>query len=108
MTSPHVLLWLLLAVAADALAAEWKPTVETDRQDGASDLFYAKRTAVRPSDGRQVTAHLAFFTSRAFRLEVVDLGAGPEAAYPTLEDAFRAQGCVAGDRKSTRLNSSHT
>ena len=96
MTSPHLLLWLLLAVAANALAAEWKPAGEPDRQDSTSDLFYAKRTAVRPSDGRQVTAHLAFFTSRAFRLEVVDLGAGPEPTYPTLGDAFRAQGCVAG------------
>jgi uncharacterized protein YigE (DUF2233 family) len=96
MTSPQLLLWLLLAVASNALAAEWKPTVEPDRRDSTSDLAYAKRTAVRPSDGRQVTAHLAFFTSRAFRLEVVDLGAGTEAAYPTLQDAFRAQGCVAG------------
>jgi hypothetical protein len=96
MTSPHLLLWLLLAVAADALAAEWKPAGEPDRQASTSDLFYAKRTAVRPSDGREVTANLAFFTSRAFRLEVVDLGAGPEPAYPTLADAFRAKGCVAG------------
>jgi len=96
LTSSHVLLCVLLAVAANALAAEWKPTVAPNRLDSTSDLFYAKRTAVRPSDGREVTAHLAFFTSRAFRLEVVDLGAGPEAAYPTLGDAFRAQGCVAG------------
>jgi hypothetical protein len=96
MTSPHLLLWLLIAVAANAVAAEWKPSGEPDRQDSTSDLFYAKRTAVRPSDGRQVAAHLAFFTSRAFRLEVVDLGAGPEPTYPTLGDALRAQGCVAG------------
>ena len=96
MTSPHLLLWFLLAVAANALSAEWKPVGEPDRGDRNSDLFYAKRTAVRPSDGRQVAAHLAFFTSRAFRLEVVDLGAGPEPTYPTLGDALRAQGCVAG------------
>jgi uncharacterized protein YigE (DUF2233 family) len=96
MASPHFLLCGLLAVAATALAADWKPAGEPDRRDSTSDLFYAKRTAVRPSDGKQVTAHLAFFTSRAFRLEVVDLGAGPEAAYRTLEDAFRAKGCLAG------------
>ena len=96
MTSPHFLLCAILAIAANAFAAEWKPAGEPDRRDSTSDLFYAKRTAVRPSDGRQVTAHLAFFTSRAFRLEVVDLGAGPEPTYPTLGDAFRAQGCVAG------------
>jgi hypothetical protein len=91
MASPHLLLWLLLAVAA-----EWKPVGEPDRRDSSSDLFYAKRTTVHPSDGRQVIAHLAFFTSRTFRQDVVDLGAGAEAAYPTLGDAFRAQGCVAG------------
>jgi len=66
MTSLHFLLCVLLAVAANALAAEWKPSGESDRHDSTSDLFYAKRTAVRPSDGREITAHLAFFTSRAF------------------------------------------
>lgn len=101
MTAPHLLLFALLAVAANGLAAEWKPVAEPDRQEISpdlvyGDLVYAKRTAVRPSDGRQVRAHLAFFTSRAFRLEVVDLGAGPEPAYPTLADAFRAVGAVAG------------
>ena len=96
MTSPPFLLCALLAVASNALAADWKPAGEPDRQDITRDLFYAKRAAVRPSDGKQVTAHLAFFTSRAFRLEVIDLGAGPEATYPTLGDAFRAEGCVAG------------
>lgn len=96
MTSPPLLLCALLALATNALVAEWKLAGEPDRRDSTSDLFYAKRTAVRPSDGTQITAHLAFFSSRAFRLEIVDLGAGPEPAYPTLADAFRAQGCVAG------------
>jgi hypothetical protein len=96
MTSHQVLVWIFLAVAANALAVEWEPAGEPDRRGSTSDLFYAKRTAVRPSDGRQVTAHMAFFVSRAFRLEVVDLGAGPEPTYLTLGDAFRAQGCVAG------------
>ena len=96
MTSRHFLLCAVLALAANAFASNWEPTGEPDRKDITADLAYAKGTAVRSSDGKQVTAHLAFFTSRAFRLEVVDLGAGPEATYPTLGDAFRAQGCVAG------------
>ena len=95
-TLPRLLLCALLMVAVNAFAAQWKPAGEPERQDINPDLSYAKRTAVRPSDGRQVSAHLAFFTSRAFRLEVVDLGAGPEPAYPTLADALRAAGCVAG------------
>ncbi|WP_295443335.1 phosphodiester glycosidase family protein, partial [uncultured Thiodictyon sp.] len=96
MTSPRVLLWACLMVAASACATEWKPKGESDRQEITTDLFYAERSAVRPSDGRQVTAHLAFFTSPAFHLKVVDLGAGPEPVYPTLEDGFRAERCVAG------------
>lgn len=96
MASPHFFLCALLAFAANAFAANWEPAGEPDRQDVTQDLFYAKGTAVRPSDGRQVTAHLAFFASRAFRLEVVDLGSGPEASFPTLGDAFRTKGCVAG------------
>lgn len=101
MTAPHLVLFALLAVAANGFAAEWRPIGTLDHQEINPDLVYrdlayAKRTAVRPSDGRQVRAQLAFFTSRAFRLEVVDLGVGPEPAYPTLADAFRAVGAVAG------------
>jgi hypothetical protein len=82
--------------ASKAFPADWTPGGESEREDISADLAYAKRTAVRPSDGKQATAHLAFFNSRAFRLEVIDLGAGQEAAYPTLEAAFRAKGCKAG------------
>jgi uncharacterized protein YigE (DUF2233 family) len=96
MSSPPFLVCALLAVAANAFAVDWKPAGEPERQDISADLFYAKRAAVDPSDGRQVTAYLAVFTSRKFRLRVVDLGAGPEATYPTLADALRAEGCVAG------------
>ncbi|MFZ0791054.1 MAG: phosphodiester glycosidase family protein [Chromatiaceae bacterium] len=92
----RLLLCALLVVAANAFAAQWKPAGEPEHQDINPELSYAKRRAVRLSDGRQVSAHLAFFTSRAFRLEVVDLGDGPEPAHPTLADAFRAAGCVAG------------
>ena len=95
-TSPHLLLGAFLVFAASASAAEWVPAGEPDRQDISPDLYYAKRVVLRPSDGTQVTAHLAFFTSRAFRLKVVDLGAAAEPAFPTLTGAFRAEGCVAG------------
>jgi len=96
MALPRLLLCAFLLVSVNVFAAECTPAGESERQDINPDLSYAKRMAVRPSDGRQVSAHLAFFTSRAFRLEVVDLGAGPEPAYPTLADALRAAGCVAG------------
>lgn len=91
-----LLLWCLLLSVSSALAVDWIPAGESERQDISADLAYSKRTAVRPSDGKRVTAHLAFFTSRAFRLEVTDLGGRPEPAHPTLEAAFRAEGCVAG------------
>jgi hypothetical protein len=90
------LLWIFLLHASSRLAADWTPAGESEQQEVSADLAYAKRTAVRPSDGKHVTAHLAFFTSRAFRLEVIDLGAGPEPAHPTLEAAFRTEGCAAG------------
>ncbi|SDX57761.1 phosphodiester glycosidase family protein [Thiocapsa roseopersicina] len=93
---PRIFLLAILLQASTTLAADWMPAGEPERQDINADVAYSKRTAMRPSDGKQVTAHLAFFTSRAFRLEVIDLGAGPEAAYPTLESAFRSEGCVAG------------
>ncbi len=96
LTSPRVLLWACLMVAASACATDWMPKGESDRQDITTDLSYVERSAVRPSEGRHVTAHLAFFTSPAFRLKVVDLGAGAEPVYPTLEDGFRAERCVAG------------
>ena len=47
--------FLIIVVALAFLlrfpAADWKPAGEPDRQDITRDLFYAKRTAVRPSDG---------------------------------------------------------
>ncbi|MGE5153511.1 MAG: phosphodiester glycosidase family protein [Bdellovibrio bacteriovorus] len=96
MTGLPLLLCAWLAVTASALGAEWKPAREPDRQEVSPGLYYERRTAIRPSDGSQVAAHLAFFSSRAFRLEVLDLGADAQPADPTLADAFRAKGCVAG------------
>ena len=92
----RVLVFTLLLAAAGTLTAEWQPTAEADRRDISPDLYYVRQTVVRPTDDLQVTAHLAFFTSRAFRLSVVDLGADSRPSHPTLADAFRANGCVAG------------
>lgn len=94
--TPRILVFTLLLAVVGTLAAGWQPTAEAHRRDVSPDLYYVRRTAVRPSDGLQVTAHLAFFTSRAFQLTVVDLGADPKPSHPTLADAFRAEGCVAG------------
>lgn len=96
MTTPRLLFCCLLVVAASAIAADWKPDGELDRHEVNPNLSYAKRTAVRPSDGRRVTAHLTLFNSRGFRLEVIDLGGASEPAYRTLADAFRTEGSVAG------------
>ena len=96
MISLHLLLCILLCVAPCGLAEEWKPLGQADHQEISPELSYAKRTAIRSSDGRQVSAHLAWFTSRSFRLKVVDLGGGAEPAYPTIGGAFRAGGCLAG------------
>jgi hypothetical protein len=93
---PRILLLVLMLRASKAFPADWTPGGESEREDISADLAYSKRTAVRPSDGKQATAHLAFFNSQAFRLEVIDLGGGQEAAYPTHEAAFRAEGCKAG------------
>ncbi|MBK1723136.1 phosphodiester glycosidase family protein [Thiocystis violacea] len=87
---------LLLLIAANARGADWAPTWTAGPPDDARALFYAKRTAVRASDGQALTAHLAFFSSPAYRLKVVDLGAGKEPKYATLTEAFRAEGCLAG------------
>jgi hypothetical protein len=91
-----VLLCALLTCTADIAFAEWRPLTEPDPDDAAADLFYAKRTAERPADGKQLSAHLAFFDSRAYRLDVVDLGAGPEPTERDIDDALRAAGCTAG------------
>jgi hypothetical protein len=96
MTLSKVVLFAMVAIAVNASAGDWRLREESARQDVSPDLSYAKRTAVRPSDGKTIAAHLAFFRSPAFRLEVVDLGAGAESAYPTLAEAMRAEGCAAG------------
>jgi hypothetical protein len=92
----RMLLCALLWTAALGIADDWRPVTgaAVDRSD--ADLYHAEHTAERPSDGRSVTARLVFFASPAYRLEVVDLGDGAEPAYPSLEAAFRANGCVAG------------
>jgi hypothetical protein len=94
--TPKPLLCVLLLATAGTFAADWKSAGEADRQEVSTDLYYLRGIAARPSDGREVTAHLTFFTSRAFRLAVVDLGDGSTPSRQTLADAFRAKGSVAG------------
>jgi hypothetical protein len=101
LTSPRVLLWACLMVAASACATDWTLQGEADRRAISTDLYYAERTAVRFSDGRQVVAHLAFFTSPAFRLKVVDLGAGAEAVYPTWRTAFGPKDASRGSAEAS-------
>jgi hypothetical protein len=111
-------LWLLFtsALAASAVSAEpWQPISEADRHEASAELFYVKRTAARPSDGKEVSAHLAFFTSRAFRLQVVDLGADPERSNVPIDEVLRAERSPAGvnggffhpDRRPSGLVISH-
>lgn len=94
--SPGVgaLLGACLFLFATGLSAQWQPLKGPPRQEGQDGLIYSKAGAIRPAGGKQVTAHLALFTSRDFRLEVVDLGTSPPAI--GLADALRANGCVAG------------
>jgi uncharacterized protein YigE (DUF2233 family) len=96
MTSPRLLVCALLILAGGAWAADATPSQAPDAWTTTRDLSYAKRAAVCPVNGGEVTAHLAFFDSRRFRLKVIDLGASPEPSYPTLADAFQAEGAVAG------------
>ena len=77
-------------------AAEWRFAGESERQEITPDLSYSKRAVIRLTDGTEVTALLAFFNSRAFRLEVIDLGAGPAPTHGSLTQAFRDAGCLAG------------
>jgi len=96
MTVPRFVLCSLLLVTSSTFAAPWQAVGDVGDLSQGPDPVYAKRTAVRPADGTRVTAHLVFFSSRDFRLEVVDLGDGPTPAYGSLRDAFRAEHCLAG------------
>ena len=92
----RLLLCALLCIPAQGATDGWRPVGEAPSDGAGADLYQGEYTAERPSDGRSVSAQLAFFTSPAYRLEVVDLGDGAEPAYPSLAAAFRAHGCVAG------------
>ncbi len=96
MISFRFLASVFLLATGSASAQGWRFVSEPDRHEVDGGLVYAKRIASRADDGTQVTVHLAFFTSRSFRLEVIDQGNGPGPAYRTLTDAFRANGCAAG------------
>ncbi|NEX22963.1 phosphodiester glycosidase family protein [Thiorhodococcus mannitoliphagus] len=97
MTLSRRLLPLTLLLCATTVFADvWRPARQSTAEDEGRELYYAKRTAVRRSDGEALTAHLAFFTSPSYRLKVLDLGAGKEPKSASLSEALRAQGCVAG------------
>jgi hypothetical protein len=87
---------VLIALAPGVCAEHWRLDSEKHEAGPDADLYYSERMAVRPSDGMRVLAHLAFFTSPAFRLEVVDLGAGPKPSHTSMADALRAADCPAG------------
>jgi hypothetical protein len=95
-TLSRLLLCALLWLPAPGVTEGWRPVAEAPSDRAGAELYHAEHTAERPSNGRSVTARLAFFTSPAYRLEVIDLGDGAEPAYPSLAAAFRANGCVAG------------
>jgi len=92
----HVFLGACLAMAFDAFGGGWEAAEDLDREIVAPGLSYVQRTALRRSDGKEVRAHLALFASQAFRLRVIDLGAGATPRYATIEDAFRDAGVPAG------------
>lgn len=95
-TLSRLLLSALLLICGASDAADWRPVTQTDPRDAALDFFYQERTGAFGDDGRRLTAHLAFFDSRAYRLEVVDLGASAEAAVVRMENAAGHTSCVAG------------
>ena len=77
-------------------ATEWRLGSELDRQQITPDFIYAKRIMMRTGDGVETTVHLTFFTSKVFRLEVIDLGAGANPTHSSLPSAFQDHGCAAG------------
>ncbi len=92
----HCLIGLVLLGAAAASADAWQPTTPAQRVVVTADLAYEQRQIRRSSDSAAVPMHLAFFSSPAFRLAVVDLGDGPAPRFASLPEAFRAIGALAG------------
>jgi len=81
-----------------AVLGAWELVDESNVSNPAAHpgLSYVKRTHRRASDGKVATVHLAFFNSRDYRFEVIDLGDGQSARYPGMRQAFLAHDCVAG------------
>jgi hypothetical protein len=92
----RLLLCMLLVVPTAVVAGTWRPVGGIGADISGADPAYARRTVERVPDGRRLTAHLAFFASPAYRLEVIDLGDGDSAAFASIDEAFRARGCIAG------------
>ncbi len=94
------LLWPLcvcLSATTIALADTGQPAGDVPQQQARSaDLVYVQRSAVCSANARAISAHLVLFSSRAFRLEVIDLGAVADSRTRSLAQAFRSGECVAG------------
>ncbi|MBK5971259.1 hypothetical protein CCR91_21450 [Thiorhodovibrio winogradskyi] len=86
----------LALVLAPALAADWQPLEPRPLAPVDAELAYAEASAQRQSDDQRVTAHLALFHSRAFRLAVVDLEPSLNADGARMDKAFLAAGIPAG------------
>jgi hypothetical protein len=96
-----LLLWSLLAIglacfAGDSMAVDWERHEDLEQRVVDQDLAYVRRAVTQPGASSVVTAHLIAFTSKAYRLEVIDLGDGSRPRYPSLARAFAAAGSPAG------------
>ena len=93
---------LFLSRPTVVVAEDWKFISEGERsekrdgQAGARPPFYVKRSVRRLSGAREATVEFVFFTSKDYRLEVIDQTGGASARYGKISEAFRENQCVAG------------
>ena len=93
-----VIRWLVLAglFASASLSADgWRHLRDLDIQEVSADLRYVERLVEAPGHREPIQVLLALFTSKGFRLDVIDLGADLTAA-ANLAGVFRGAGCVCG------------
>lgn len=91
------LLFGLMLISNTGSSAGWQPLGARPLTLANTDLAYAEASAKRESDDLHLSAHLAFFRSRAYRFEVVDLPPPtPLEARPRIDAALRAADIAAG------------